>query len=67
MAINNQTETERHRCEVRTRIRFSVNKGRAWVRDYLADKRVAGRAAALRADLNEQMARGNTGEEGVWL
>jgi len=62
-----QTETERHRCEVRTLLRFSVNKGEAWVRDYLADKRVAGRAAALRADLNEQMARGNTGEHGQWL
>lgn len=62
-----ELEIERHRCEVRTLIRFSANKGRAWVRDYLADKRVAGRAAALRADLNEQMARGNTGEEGVWL
>lgn len=66
-AIQSETEKHRHRCEVRTLLRFSVNKGEAWVRDYLADKRVAGRAAALRADLNEQMAKGNTGEEGVWL
>lgn len=36
-------------------------------RDYLADERVAGRAARLRADLNEQQARGNTGERGTWL
>ena len=62
-----QTETERHRCEVRTLLRASTNKGRAWVRDYLADKRVAGRAAALRADLNEQIAKGYTGEHGTWL
>lgn len=60
-------ETHRHRCEVRTLLRFSVNKGKAWVRDYLADKRVAGRAAALRADLNDQSAKGNTGEHGQWL
>ena len=60
-------ETHRHRCEVRTLIRFSANKGRAWVRDYLADKRVAGRAARLRADLNDQIAKGNTGEHGQWL
>ena len=62
-----QTETERHRCEVRTLLRAAANKGRAYVRDYLADKRVAGRAAALRADLNEQTAKGNTGEHGTWL
>lgn len=67
MEINDQTERYRHECEVRCLLRAATNKGRAWVRDYLADKRVAGRAAALRADLNEQMARGNTGEEGAWL
>lgn len=61
------TETHRHRCEVRTLLRASANKGRAWVRDYLADKRVAGRAARLRADLNDQIAKGNTGEHGQWL
>ena len=62
-----ELEIERHRCEVRTLLRASANKGRAWVRDYLADKRVAGRAAALRADLNDQIAKGNTGEHGTWL
>jgi hypothetical protein len=67
MVTRAQTETERHRCEVRTLLRASANKGRAWVRDYLADKRVAGRAAALRADLNDQIAKGNTGEHGTWL
>ncbi len=45
-----QTETERHRCEVRTLLRAAANKGRAYVRDYLADKRVAGRAAHGSAD-----------------
>ena len=48
-------------------LRASANKGSAWVRDYLADKRVAGRAAALRADLNDQTKKGNTGEHGQWL
>lgn len=62
-----ELEIERHRCEVRTLLRASANKGRAWVRDYLADKRVAGRAARLRADLNDQIAKGNTGEHGQWL
>lgn len=63
-----ELEIERHRCEVRTLIRAASDpvKGRAWVREYLADKRVAGRAAALRADLNEQMARGNLGQAGEW-
>lgn len=63
-----ELEIERHRCEVRALIQAAADpyKGRAWVRGYLADKRVAGRAAALRADLNEQMARGNLGQAGEW-
>ena len=60
------TEEQRHRCEVRELIRAAQEKGRAWVRAYLGDKRVDGRAAALRADLNEQLSRGNTGEDGEW-
>lgn len=67
MTLDN--ETHRHRCEVRTLIRATrdVSRGRRWVRDYLADPRVAGRSAQLRADLNEQMDKGNSGEGGAWL
>ena len=58
----------RHRCEVRTLIQAIAQsgRGREWVRQYLDDKRVAGRQAQLRADLNEQIKRGNRGQEGEW-
>ena len=59
-------EEQRHRCEVRELIRAAQEKGRAWVRAYLGDKRVDGRRERLRADLNEQLSRGNTGEDGEW-
>ncbi len=60
------TEEHRHRCEVRWLIRAAQEKGRAWVRAYLGDKRVDGRRGRLRADLNEQIKRGNSGEHGEW-
>lgn len=62
-------QIHRHRCEVRTLIRASAepDKGRRWVRGYLADPKVAGRREQLRADINEQMAKGNTGEGDAWL
>jgi len=61
-------EEQRHRCEVRELIRAAKDPqhGRAWVRAYLGDKRVDGRRERLRADLNEQLSRGNTGEDGEW-
>ena len=61
-------EQHRHRCEVRTLIQAidRPDLGREWVRQYLDDKRVAGRQAQLRADLNEQIKRGNRGREGEW-
>jgi len=61
------TEEHRHRCEVRWLIRAAQEKGRAWVRAYLGDKRVEGRRERLRADLNEQIRRGNEGGDGEWM
>lgn len=62
------SEQHRHRCEVRALIQAIArpDRGREWVRQYLDDKRVAGRQAQLRADLNEQIKRGNRGQEGEW-
>ena len=59
-------EQHRHRCETRYLIRQVSERGREWVRQYLDDKRVAGRQAQLRADLNEQIKRGNRGQKGEW-
>lgn len=60
-------ETHRHRCEVRMLIRAVKERGRQWVKEYLDDKRVAGRKEKLREDLNAQIKAGNTGEHGTWL
>ena len=62
------TELHRHRCEVRNLIRAIAEpgRGRAWVRDYLDSKPVAGRRERLRADLNTQIKAGNQGNEGEW-
>ncbi len=57
----------RHRCEVRHLIRLAMEQGRERVRAYLDDKRVAGRQAQLRADINAQVKAGNKGEDSVWL
>lgn len=61
-------EKERHQCEVRTLIRAITEpgRGRAWVRDYLDHKAVAGRSERLRQDLNQQIKAGNRGQEGEW-
>ena len=62
------TDTEhRHRCEVRQLIAWSRERGRQWVIDYLGHKNVAGRAPALKADINAQRRLGNTGKHGEWL
>lgn len=59
----------RHQCEVRMLIAATrdAKRGRSWVRDYLDAPKVAGRREQLRADLNEQIQRGNTGGAGQWL
>ena len=64
--MTDASEQHRHRCEVRSLIRAARERGREWARQYLDDKRVAGRQARLRADLNEQIKRGNRGQEGEW-
>ena len=64
--MTDASEQHRHRCETRHLIRQASERGRDWVRQYLDDKRVAGRQARLRADLNEQIKRGNRGQEGEW-
>ena len=66
--MTDSSEQHRHECEVRNLIRAIAEpgRGREWVRQYLDDKRVAGRQARLRADLNEQIKAGNSGQEGEW-
>ena len=64
--MTDTSEQHRHRCEVRFLIRAARERGREWGRQYLDDKRVAGRQASLRADLNEQIKAGNRGQEGEW-
>lgn len=62
-------ETERHQCEVRMLIamRADSSRGQAWVDAYLAHPRVAGRKAALSADMQDQLNKGHDGREGLWL
>lgn len=63
------TETHRHQCEVRMLIaaRSDEARGEAWCSDYLTHPRVAGRAAVLKADMNDQLNKGHDGTEGLWL
>ena len=63
-----EREDHRHQCEVRHLIQAANDwqRGRGWVRTYLADRHVAARADRLRRDLNAQIARGNTGAPGEW-
>ncbi|MET3514339.1 hypothetical protein ABIC63_002111 [Pseudacidovorax sp. 1753] len=60
---------ERHRCEVRMLIAANRDRarGREWVQNYLDSPAVNGRREQLRADLNDQIAKGNRGGEGEWL
>lgn len=62
-------EKERHQCEVRMLIAAHADelRGEAWVSAYLAHPRVAGRAAALSADMNDQLSKGHDGSAGLWL
>ena len=63
------TETHRHQCEVRELIRARRDqaRGEEWVRSFLRDPKVAGRRAALVRDIKDQLDKGSTGREGVWL
>lgn len=62
-------EAHRHQCEVRMLIaaRSDEARGEAWVDAYLAHPRVAGRAAALKADMKDQLNKGSDGCWGLWL
>ena len=66
--MTDTSDQHRHRCEVRTLIQAIARPdlGREWVRQYLDDKRVAGRRERLRQDLNQQIKAGNRGKEGEW-
>lgn len=63
-------EEHRHRCEVRSVLRWRVSDGGDWVREWLAGvAKARGQAAAdrLRDDARDQWAKGSRGEPGVWL
>lgn len=64
-----EIETHRHQCEVRMLIAAHSDeaRGEAWVSAYLAHPRVAGRTAALKADMKDQQNKGSNGCEGLWL
>ena len=64
--MTDASEQHRPRCETRHLIRQVSERGREWVRQYLDDKRVAGRRERLRQDLNQQIKAGNSGQEGEW-
>lgn len=52
----------RHRAEVTTLIRWRMERGVEWLRAWLADPKVAGRAKALREDIASQWELGNRGQ-----
>lgn len=62
-------ETHRHRCEVRQLLRWRVERGREWLRTWLAGvERIRGKAALLRleADIRTQWELGNRGARDDW-
>lgn len=62
-------EQHRHRCEVRSVLRWRVAQGSDWVDEWLTGvEKARGKGAAerLRADCREQWRRGNRGEAGDW-
>lgn len=63
------TETHRHRCEVRSVLRWRATNGSAWVQEWLSGvEKARGKAAAdrLREDCTAQWAKGNRGAAGDW-
>ena len=63
-------EQHRHRCEVRQLLAWRVQRGRVWLRDWLAGvEKVRGKAGRerLEADIVAQWNRGNRGKPGVWF
>lgn len=62
-------ETHRHRCEVRQLLRWRVEHGREWLRQWLAGvERVRGKGTLqrLEADIRQQWERGNRGARDDW-
>lgn len=58
-------QVQRHRAEVTTLIRMRNDRGAKWLAGWLADPKVAGRAAALKADIQKQWEKGNRGQR--WI
>lgn len=62
-------EEHRHRCEVRQLLAWRRQRGRTWLRDWLAGvEKIRGKAAKARleADILAQWQRGNRGAAGDW-
>ena len=62
-------EEHRHRCEVRQLLAWRAERGRQWLRDWLAGIEKARGAAArkrLEDDIVQQWQRGNRGAAGQW-
>lgn len=62
-------EEHRHRCEVRQLIAWRVERGRYWLRDWLAGvEKIRGKAARARLeqDIAQQWSLGNRGKSGDW-
>ena len=62
-------EQHRHRCEVRQLLRWRVQHGRDWVREWLQrveQGRGAGAAERLQLDCSRQWQLGNRGGDGDW-
>ncbi len=68
LPIDKYSEEYRHQCEVRELLKMRVLYGREWLRRYLMDKKVSGRAEKLSKDIWKQWTLGNRGDvEGLWL
>jgi len=62
-------EQHRHRCETRQLLRWTVEHGFDWAREWLAgvaEKRGVAAADRLREDGRQQWLAGNTGQRGDW-
>lgn len=67
--VADEVEQHRHRCEVRQVLRWRLEHGREWVREWLAgvaQKRGRAAANALQRDAAEQWQRGNRGGHDEW-
>ena len=55
-------EEYRHQCEVRQHLKWRVEKGLAWYREYISTYGFGGRKAKLLNDVADQWKKGNRGE-----